>query len=85
MSRAGTAARLLLVAGLAACASEDHNVPEQESEESAAAPGATLQDSLVTGEAIQTVPPLEGTGGAAPAGAGGATPQAAGGDTAARP
>lgn len=86
MSRARTAAPLVLLAALAACDLGDtrHNYPDEEGSEAAASPGATLQDSLVTGEAIQTVPPPATD--AQPTGpATGDTLHGAAGDTARRP
>jgi hypothetical protein len=48
----------LALAALAACGGDaEHNYPDEEGSAAASAPAATLQDSLVTGEAIQTVPP----------------------------
>lgn len=85
MPRARSYGFFLLLAGLVACgASDDHNVPEQESEETGEAYPATLQDSLVTGEAIQTgPPPVEGREPTAIAT--GDTVQGLPGDTAGRP
>lgn len=59
MSRARTIAPLVLLAGLAACDLGDarHNYPDEKATEETAGTGTTLQDSLVTGEAIQTAPP----------------------------
>lgn len=59
MSPARSAALLLVAAGLAACDLGDarHNYPDEEGSEAASRPGATLNDSLASGEAIQTVPP----------------------------
>jgi hypothetical protein len=59
MYRARSAALVLLAAGLAACDLGDarHNYPDEEGSRAASRPGATLNDSLATGEAIQTVPP----------------------------
>lgn len=59
MNRARSAALVLLAAGLAACDLGDarHNYPDEEGSKAASQPGATLNDSLATGEAIQTVPP----------------------------
>ncbi|HEU0077004.1 MAG TPA: hypothetical protein VFQ76_05100 [Longimicrobiaceae bacterium] len=59
MYRARSAALVLLAAGLTACDLGDarHNYPDEEGSRAASQPGATLNDSLATGEAIQTVPP----------------------------
>ncbi|MEW5928366.1 MAG: hypothetical protein AB1941_12940 [Gemmatimonadota bacterium] len=59
MNRARSAALVLLAAGLAACDLGDtrHNYPDEEGSQATSAPGATLNDSLAAGEAIQTVPP----------------------------
>lgn len=62
MNRARSAALVLLAAGLAACDLGDarHNYPDEEGSRATSAPGATLNDSLAAGEAIQTVPPVDG-------------------------
>lgn len=62
MNRARPAALLLLAAGLAACDLGDarHNYPDEEGSKAASQPGATLNDSLASGEAIQAVPPVDG-------------------------
>jgi hypothetical protein len=59
MYRARSAALVLLAAGLAACDLGDarHNYPDEEGSKATSRPGATLNDSLAAGEAIQTVPP----------------------------
>ncbi|HEV2147261.1 MAG TPA: hypothetical protein VGR37_07645 [Longimicrobiaceae bacterium] len=79
-----TAALALALAALAACGGEaGQSYPD---EEGGLPPGATLQDSLVAGEAIQTTPPLEGIDGADPGTAAGDTmQQAPAGNAPARP
>ncbi len=58
MYRARSAALVLLAAGLAACGGDaQHNYPDEEGSAATSRPGATLNDSLAAGEAIQTVPP----------------------------